>query len=232
MYKILGMLPWLQLWWIPQEMLSLTGFPHYMSSSPWGDGDEDKVNQISLNIRNKWNRLQLNIMVLKDLLERSTLLYDYSDNSRTLVTSATRRISTGPHGTLQHLDSFSDCTSRAGNCVMPLGRTQDQTGMHSDENPYGLTHASLPCRETLNVFFMSVNWCWRIPHLNKGHLLVHSHSLHIHVGVFDPNIACSPMTSPRGTLRCTYMYSKHTHYNRMYRVQFLSLVTLSYNLFL
>lgn len=39
----------------------------------------------------------------------------------------------------------------------PPGTPQDQSGIYFDMSTYGLTHISLPCRETLNVFFMSVN---------------------------------------------------------------------------
>ncbi len=91
-------------------LLNICSTPHEFKSSKWVKC-----------------RQQLSFLAVKESkltrVQHRVESCDYSDNSRPLVTSATGIIYAGRHGAPQHLDSFSDCTLRARNCVTgPSGR--------------------------------------------------------------------------------------------------------------
>lgn len=64
----------------------------------------------------------------------------------------------------RHLDSFSDCTQTARNCIKRPRRKHECVLTWA---PPGLHTSPVPAGETRSVVFMSVEWCWRIPRYKK-----------------------------------------------------------------
>lgn len=103
----------------------------------------------------------------------------------------------------RHLDSFSDCTQTARNCIKRPRRKHECVLTWA---PPGLHTSPVPAGETRSVVFMSVEWCWRIPRYKNDHLLGHARSVHIHAGVLDRDI----------TSKSTYLHSHVTHTQHIY----------------